>query len=236
MELAELKNNYKIPKHIAFIIDGNGRWAKLKGLPRKEGHIKGFNILEEVYAMVREVGIEYVSIYAFSTDNWNRPKEEVDGLVKLFKKAIKIFNKKEYADCKIEFFGDVSRFGEEIEKGAKDVMEKTKNNTAFHINLCLNYGGREEIVKAVNDLIKEGKTEITVQDISSHLYSKNCPDPDFIVRTSGEQRLSNFMLWQASYTELYFPKTLWPDFSKEDLIEAIKEYSSRSRRFGAIKE
>ena len=236
MELYELKQHYNIPNHICFIIDGNGRWAKLRGLPRKEGHKKGMKTLEKVYDMVKEVGIKYLSIYAFSTDNWNRPKEEVDGLIKLFDKAVDDFKKDKYAGTRIEFFGDLSKFSEKIDRKAKEIMENTKSNTDYHINLCMNYGGREDILRAVNSLIKEGKTEITAEDISSHLYTKNCPDPDFIVRTSGELRLSNFMPWQSTYTELYFPKTLWPDFSKEDLIESIKEYSSRQRRFGAIKE
>lgn len=236
MQLSELKNSYKIPNHIAFIIDGNGRWAKRQGLPRKEGHIKGFNILEDVYSMVREIGIKYVTIYAFSTDNWNRPKEEVDGLMKLFKRAVNEFKDKKYKDCHISFFGDLTRFEKKICENAKRIEEETKNNDAFYINICLNYGGREDIVRAVNQLIAEGKKTVTIEDISSHLYSKYCPDPDFIVRTSGEQRLSNFLTWQSTYSELYFPKVLWPDFSKDDLIEAIKVFSSRDRRFGAIKE
>ncbi len=237
MELAELKTMYKLPTHIGFIIDGNGRWAKKRNLPRSQGHIKGFNRLEKVYKMVRELGIKYISIYAFSTENWNRPKEEVDGLMKLFRRVIKDFyNKNKYEDTRIEFFGDLNRFEEDIKTGALDIMERTKNNKDFHINICMNYGGREDIVQAVNKLIKQGKTLVTIEDISQNLYSKNCPDPDFIIRTSGECRLSNFMPWQSTYSELYFPKVLWPDFSKKDLIEAIKEYSSRDRRFGAIKE
>ena len=237
MELTELKTVYKIPNHIAFIIDGNGRWAKLHHLPRSQGHIKGADKMEKMYKMVRDTGIKYVSIYAFSTENWNRPKEEVDGLMKLFKRAINTFyNQKKYGDCHIEFLGDLSKFDDEIRKNAMDIMNRTKNNDKFHINLCLNYGGREEIVHAVNKLIAEGKTEVTAEDISASLYTSSSPDPDFIVRTSGEQRLSNFMPWQSTYAELYFPKVLWPDFGKKDLIEAIKEYSSRDRRFGAIKE
>ena len=237
MELAELKTQYKLPNHICFIIDGNGRWAKQHHLPRSQGHIKGANKVSKIYKMVREIGIKYVSIYAFSTDNWNRPKEEVDGLMKLFKRAVKEFyDKKKYGDCRIEFLGDLSKFDADIKQSAFDIMEKTKDNTAFHINLCLNYGGREDIVQAVNKLIASGKTQVTMEDISVNLYTHNCPDPDFIVRTSGEHRLSNFMPWQSTYAELYFPKVLWPDFSKKDLIEAIREYSSRDRRFGAIKE
>lgn len=237
MELNELKMAYKLPNHICFIIDGNGRWAKLRHLPRSQGHIRGADKMEKMYQMVRDTGIKYVSIYAFSTENWNRPKEEVDGLMKLFRKAINSFyNQKKYSDCRIEFLGDLSKFDADIQNSAREIMERTKNNTAFNINLCLNYGGREDIVQAVNKLIKEGKTEITMDDISANLYTHNSPDPDFIVRTSGEHRLSNFMPWQSTYAELYFPKVLWPDFGKKDLIEAIKEYSSRDRRFGAIKE
>lgn len=237
MELAELKTAYKLPNHICFIIDGNGRWAKLHHLPRSQGHVKGFEKLQKMYKMVREIGIKYVSIYAFSTENWNRPKEEVDGLMKLMRKAISEFdNEKKYHDTHIEFFGDLSKFDNDIIEGATKIRERTKDNNAFYINICLNYGGREDIVQAVNKLIKAGKTEITMEDISANLYSKNCPDPDFIIRTSGECRLSNFMPWQSTYAELYFPKVLWPDFGKKDLIEAIKEYSSRDRRFGAIKE
>ena len=237
MELAELKTVYKIPNHICFIIDGNGRWAKKRHLPRSQGHLKGFDKLSKMYKMVREIGIKYVSIYAFSTENWNRPKDEVDGLMNLFRKAIKDFhNDKKYKDCHIEFLGDLNKFDADIKDGALSIMKKTQNNTAFHINLCMNYGGREDIIQAVNKLIASGKTEVTMEDISANLYTHNSPDPDFIVRTSGEHRLSNFMPWQSTYAELYFPKVLWPDFGKNDLIEAIKEYSSRDRRFGAIKE
>ena len=237
MELSELKNTYKMPKHICFIIDGNGRWAKKRHLPRSQGHIKGFNKLEKVYDMAREAGIKYISIYAFSVDNWNRPKEEVEGLMKLFKKAIKDFeHNKKYKDTRIQFLGDMSVFEPELRDGAIRIMEKTKELKDFHINICLNYGGREDIVQAVNKLIKQGKTEITKEDISANLYSGDCPDPDFIVRTSGENRLSNFMPWESTYAELYFPKVLWPDFDRKDFVNAIIEYSSRDRRFGAIKE
>jgi len=236
LELSELKNHYKIPNHIGVIIDGNGRWAKLKGLPRKEGHKKGFENLSNLYEIVKEAGIKYVSVYAFSTENWNRPKEEVDGLMKLFKRGIKDFNDKKYNDTRVCFLGDLSRFEPSIQKDAMEIMEKTKNNTNYHINLCLNYGGREEIVMAVNKLIGQGKTNVKAEDITRCLYSSASPDLDFIIRTSGEQRLSNFMPWQSTYAELYFPKVLWPDFSKEDFVEAIKEYSRRDRRFGAIEE
>lgn len=234
MELCELKNNYKIPNHICFIVDGNGRWAKLRNLPRKEGHKKGYEVLTKMYDYVREIGIKHVSIYAFSTENWKRPDDEVQGLMKMFRTAIKDFGKKRYQDCKIEFWGDLSRFDKDIREGATKIMEDTKDNDNFHINVCMNYGGREDIVQAVNALIKEGKKEVTAEDISSHLYTKSSIDPDFIVRTSGAMRLSNFLPWQSTYAELYFPKVLWPDFSKEDLIEAIKEYSSRDRRFGGV--
>lgn len=237
MELVELKTTYKIPNHIAFIIDGNGRWAKKRHLPRSQGHIKGCEKVEKVYKMVRELGVKYVSIYAFSTENWNRPQDEVEGLMKLFSKMLKDFNnEKKYNGCCIKLLGDLSRFDDDIKNMANNIMLKTQNNDSFYINVCMNYGGREDIVQAVNKLIKSGKTEITVEDINANLYTSHCPDPDFIIRTSGEHRLSNFMPWQSTYAELYFPKVLWPDFGKNDLIEAIKEYSSRDRRFGAIKE
>ncbi|MBO5909908.1 MAG: di-trans,poly-cis-decaprenylcistransferase, partial [Clostridia bacterium] len=227
---------YKLPNHICFIIDGNGRWAKNHHLPRSQGHIKGLEKLQKMYKMVREIGIKYVSIYAFSTENWNRPKEEVDGLMKLTRKAIKDFNNdKKYHDTHIDFLGDISKFDKDIVDGITSIRERTKNNTSFYINVCLNYGGREDIVQSVNKLIASGKTQVTIDDISANLYTSNSPDPDFIVRTSGEHRLSNFMPWQSIYAELYFPNVLWPDFGKNDLIEAIKEYSSRDRRFGAIK-
>lgn len=236
MELGELRKTYKIPTHICFIIDGNGRWAKKRLLPRSQGHIKGLKTLEKLYPMVREIGIKYVSIYALSTDNWARPKDEVDGLIKLIRKCVKEFATDKYKGCHIEFFGDETKFDDDIIQSMNDVRQKTKDNNDFYINVCLNYGGREEILKAVNELILEGKTNITADEISSHLYSKGIPDPDFIVRTSGECRLSNFMPWQSTYAELYFPKVLWPDFSKKDLIQAIIEYSSRDRRFGKVKE
>ena len=234
-----MKNDLlKIPNHIGFIIDGNGRWAKERGLTRSMGHKAGIANLDTI---IKECfftyGIHSVSIYAFSTENWNRPKKEVDYLIKAFRNYLKgdAFTKK-FPGAKLNIMGDYTKFPEDLVKNANKTIEATKNNTKFILNLGINYSGQDELVMAVNNIVKEGVTEINREVIANHLYTAGQEPLDFVVRTSGEHRLSNFMLWQVAYAELYFPKTYWPAFKKKDLYEALKEYQGRDRRFGAIKE
>ena len=221
------------PKHIAFILDGNGRWAKKRGLPRTLGHREGVKAIERTLLALIDLKIPYASFYAFSTDNWKRSQEEIFGLFDLakqyFSKGIDFFNSH---DIKVTFFGDLSAFPMDLQIVLKEVSNKTKNNKTLVTGFCLNYREREDIVHAINSLLKANKKLITLDDISKNLYSKNFPDPDFVIRTSGEQRLSNFQLWQISYSELYFPKVLWPDFNKKYLLKSLKVFSKRKRRFG----
>lgn len=227
----------KFPQHIAFIIDGNGRWAKKRGLPRSMGHRAGIITCKEIFNECYDLGIKYVSVYGFSTENWNRPKDEVETLFELFRDFIK----KDMAqlfenDVKFMVSGDYKAFPDDLVDAIEDAIEKTKNNSGMIVNLCINYGSRSEIIRAINNIIKDGIKIVDAQTISNYLYTASIPDPDFIVRTSGENRLSNFMLWQASYSEFYFPKTYWPDFHKKELYKALINYAKRNRRFGAIKE
>ena len=226
-----------IPRHVGFIIDGNGRWAKKRGLPRSLGHKAGFNTLRKIVKHSFEIGIKYVSIYAFSTENWNRPKSEIDGLIEIFKKY---FNSdefiKDYPNVKLNIMGDYTKFPEDLVKVANELIDKTKQNNDFILNIGINYSGKDEIVNAVNNLISDGVKVVNREILDTYMYTSGQPEPDLIIRTSGEMRLSNFMLWQSAYSELYFPKTYWPDFKRADLIKAIEVYNKRNRRFGGIKE
>ena len=236
MKIEQLRAKGKLPTHIAFIIDGNGRWAKRRGLPRMVGHKFGFSTLQKTVELVAKTGIPYMSVYAFSTENWNRPKDEVDGLMDIFKKGFTDDGLKanEY-NIKVRFSGIKSNLAEDLQKVWEQTEEDTKNNTGMVLNICFNYGGRPEIVHAVNELIASGVKSVTAEDISNHLFTAGMPDPDLIVRTSGELRTSNYMPWQSVYTEWYFPKTLWPDFKYKDLVKALNAYAKRERRHGAIK-
>ena len=227
----------KLPVHIGFIIDGNGRWAKRRGLPRSAGHKVGFEVLKQRIYDTFDLGVKVVSIYAFSTENWNRPKEELDGLFSLFDKLFDedVLNMKQRG-IKLQIMGDYSVFPENLVNNCNKLLEETKDNDKFILNLGINYGGKDELIRGINNLIKEGKTELTKEDIDSSFYTASLPPLDFCVRTSGEQRISNFMLWQIAYSELYFPKVMWPSFTKRHLIKALKVYQKRNRRFGAIIE
>lgn len=233
-----MKNDLKkIPQHLGLIIDGNGRWAKNKGLIRSMGHKAGFNRLEKIAKeCFFEYGIPIISVYCFSTENWNRPKDEVDYLRDIFAKMLRSNFAKKYPDVRLNIMGDFSKFGEEIAKNGKKIMEKTKDNTKFILNLGINYSGQDELVYAVNNIIKEGITEVDRKVIDDHLYTNGQPPVDLLIRTSGEHRLSNFMLWQLAYAEFYFPKCHWPAFTSKQLELALKEFQNRDRRFGAIKE
>ena len=221
-------------QHIAFIMDGNGRWANARSLPRQAGHSVGAATFKKTVTLCRDWGIKTVTTYAFSTENWKRPREEVKEIMRLLDVYIKeAEDDNEKNHIRYVFLGDKERLGEELRDKCLYLEDLTKNNS-LTLNIALNYGGRAEIVSAVNSLITEGKTEITEEDISSRLYTCESPDPDLIVRTGGEIRLSNFLLWQSQYSELYFTDCLWPDFSEDELSRAIIEFSKRKRRYGGV--
>lgn len=220
--------------HIAIIMDGNGRWAKERGLKRIKGHEKGADVVREITTHCAKIGIKYLTLYAFSTENWKRPKSEVEFLMKLLDKYLK----KELKtlmdnDIRFETIGDMSKFSPSLQKRIELTKEKTKNNHKMTQILALNYGSRDEITRAVKELVKNNE-EINEENISKNLDTKNFPDPDILIRTSGEVRISNFMLWQLAYSEMFFVQTLWPDFSANELDEIIEKYKTRERRFGGI--
>ena len=226
----------KTPNHIGIIMDGNGRWAKQRGKMRSFGHKAGSDNVERVVSYAFSKGIRTLSLYAFSSENWARPKEEVDELMRLLEVYFKKFLKKVLKnDIRLFVMGDVSALSNKLQKIIIDAMEKSKNNTSHVLNIGLNYGARQEIVTAVNKLIKENK-EITEQSILENLYTAPFGEPDLIIRTGGELRLSNFMLYQGAYSELYFTDVLWPDFDEVELDKAIESFSKRKRRFGALEE
>ena len=232
-----------VPNHIAIILDGNGRWAKAKGMPRSYGHVKGCANLETVCDYMKELGVKYVTVYAFSTENWKRSREEVEGLMKLFrnylKKCIKISEKNK---MKVKVIGDITAFDEDIQKKIVDLEEFSKDYEELHFQIALNYGSRDEILRGVRKLAQDavdGKvkpSEIDEGVFESYLDTAGIPDPDLMVRTSGELRLSNYLLWQMAYTEFYFTDVAWPDFHKPELIKAIEKYNERDRRYGGVKE
>ncbi|MGN8630984.1 isoprenyl transferase [Blautia sp. HCP3S3_G3] len=232
-----------IPNHIAIILDGNGRWAKAKGMPRSYGHIKGCANLETICDDMKELGVKYLTVYAFSTENWKRSREEVEGLMKLFrnylKKCIKISEKNK---MKVKIIGDVTAFDEDIQQKIRDLEEFSKDYTELHFQIALNYGSRDEIVRGMRRMAEDAAQgrlrpeEIEEKTIGNYLDTAGIPDPDLLIRTSGEQRLSNFLLWQLAYTEFYFTDVPWPDFNKAELLRAIDTYNHRDRRYGGVKE
>lgn len=220
--------------HIAFIMDGNGRWAKKRSLPREAGHPQGAANLRRVVRYCGDIGIDTVTVYAFSTENWKRPEKEVSAIMKLLDSYISdAVTENDENNVRYIFLGDKKGLGEELEKRCLDLEKLTENNR-LTLNIALNYGGRDEIVHAVNTLISEGKAHLTEDDISSALYTKLSKDPDLIVRTAGELRISNFLLWQGAYSEFYFTDVLWPDFNSKCVDEAVIEFSKRKRRFGGV--
>jgi len=226
--------NIKIPNHVAIILDGNGRWAKERGKKRTEGHKEGFKRLKSISKYILNTGTKYLSVFAFSTENFKRPKEEVDFLMNLFiegfKKDSKYFVKE---NIKVVFSGRKENLRKDVLDAMDKLEELTQNNTLGTLNICLNYGGRAEIVDAVNKIINNNHKEINEDILSSYMYNE-LPDIDLMIRTSGEVRISNFMLWQLSYAELYFPKCYFPDFDEEEYQKALLEYNNRSRRFGSL--
>jgi len=232
-------NNKKIPKHIAIIMDGNGRWAKKRRLPKIKGHHAGVSAVERTIESCLEIGVKVLTLYTFSTENWKRSKLEVRGLMGLLgyylKKYLPSLQKNK---VKVVISGKIDALPTLLERQLQDVVRATKNNNKLILNLALNYGAREEILHVTRNIAKNIKSgnlqprEINEKVFSTHLYTKDLPDPDLLIRTSGEYRLSNFLLWQISYSELYFTPKLWPDFKGQDLIEAILDYQRRERRFG----
>lgn len=233
----------KIPNHVAIILDGNGRWAKKKGMPRNYGHVQGAKTVEVICEEAYKMGIQYLTVYAFSTENWNRPKDEVDALMKLLRNYMKtcLTTAKKNRMC-VRVIGDKTGLDEDIRNRIEELEESTKNNDGLHFQIALNYGGRDEIVRAVKktaERVKAGELRldnITEQTISDMLDTKNLPDPDLLIRTCNEQRISNFLLWQLAYTEFYFTEVAWPDFTKEELVKAVEAYNHRNRRYGRIEE
>ena len=228
-------SNKNIPEHLAIILDGNRRWARARNLPTFEGHRQGFANIKTIASHAFKQGIAVMTVFAFSTENWHRSQEEVAYLMKLFKMvATKEFKFLTENNIKLQIAGDISAFDQELQKNLSKVLAETKNNSAGIFNVCLNYGGQEEIVRAVKNIIKAGtaSTEINKDLIAANLYTANLPDPDLIIRTSGEQRLSGFLTWQSVYSELYFTDKHWPEFSTADLDVALAVYAQRSRRFG----
>lgn len=221
-------------QHIAFIMDGNGRWAKKRLLPRSVGHKFGVESMDRILRDCSDLGIKHITVYAFSTENWNRPKDEIDAIISLLLKYIEKA-KKDRDDVRYIFIGDKSSLPAEIVEKMTFLEEMTKERQLI-LNIAFNYGGRAEIVNACNRLIAEGKKEISEEDISKNLYTSLSPDPDLIVRTAGEYRLSNFLLWQCAYSELYTTKVCWPDFNKKELLLAIEDFYSRKRKFGGLNE
>lgn len=232
-------NTENMPKHIAIIMDGNRRWAREKGLDPKQGHREGAKTLEKIVRYANKIGLEYITVYAFSTENWKRSEDEVGALMILLQKYLDDYSKRaDTENIKVKVLGDITRLSEGMQKSIKKCMERTKNNTGVVFNIALNYGSRNEIVSAVKNIAYEVKNgninieEITEDTISNNLYTAGEPDPDLLIRTSGELRLSNFLLWQLAYTEFLFVDKHWPDFSEEDIDMAIEVFQKRNRKFG----
>lgn len=231
----------EIPEHVAFILDGNGRWAKKRFLPRNAGHVEGAKTVEQVLSDAHDLGIKYVTMYAFSTENWKRSQEEVGALMKLLKNYLMdCIERSAKNNMRVRVLGDITALDQELQDRILELEEKSAVNTGLQFSIALNYGGRDEIRRAVRKIAQECKDgilnpeDITEECIRAHLDTRNLPDPDLMVRTSGEVRLSNFLPWQLAYTEFYFTEVLWPDFNKEELINAILYYNGKERRFGGV--
>lgn len=244
LDSEELKSKidlYNLPKHIAIIMDGNGRWAKAKHLPRNFGHQEGMERVIDVVENCSALGIEYLTLYAFSTENWKRPSDEIAGLMNILVIYIRReLNKLHNNNIKLNILGDISKLPEKPRLEVEKAVEKTKNNTKMVLNIALNYGGRDEIIYGIKELLKDYKMgkmnieSITTESFSEYLYTKDQPDPDLLIRPSGELRISNFMLYQMAYSEFWFSNVLWPDFKEKNLYTAVLEYQKRNRRFGGI--
>ncbi len=238
-----MSEELKVPNHVAIILDGNGRWAKAKGMPRNYGHVQGAKTVEVICEEAYKMGIRYLTVYAFSTENWNRPKDEVDALMKLLRSYMKtcLQTAKKNRMC-VRVIGDKTGLDEDIRTRIAELEEATKDNDGLHFQIAINYGGRDELVRAVKKMA--GKLEsgllsaeqITEETLSECLDTAGIPDPDLLIRTCNEQRISNFLLWQLAYTEFYFTPVPWPAFTKEELVKAVEAYNHRERRYGGLKE
>ncbi len=233
----------KVPNHIAIILDGNGRWAKSKGMPRNYGHVQGSKNVEMICEEAYKMGVQYLTVYAFSTENWSRPQDEVDALMKLLRSYMKTCLKTAGKNqmC-VKVIGEKGALAPDLQKQIGELEEATKNNTGLHFQVALNYGSQNEMLRAMNHILhdmREGtipEGEITKELFESYLDTAGIPAPDLLIRTSAEQRVSNFLLWQLAYTEFYFASVHWPDFSREELVKAIEAYNSRNRRYGGVEE
>jgi len=230
-----------LPTHVAIIMDGNGRWAKKHRLTRIQGHEKGSDAVRAIVKACRKIGIAHLTLYAFSTENWQRPQKEINALMMLLKRFLKSEQQEMLEkNIRLNVIGQLGRLPQDVQQELRKVMALTENNTALNLHLALSYGGRAEIVRSVQKLLKKCLSEqrspdtLSEQDVSEHLYTRDIPDPDLLIRTSGEMRISNFLLWQIAYTELYISQTLWPDFGEEEFLHILKEYQDRERRFGKV--
>ena len=240
-DLSKLIDKQKVPEHIAIIMDGNGRWATKKGLPRSFGHNKGVDVLKEILKASKRLGWKVLTVYAFSTENWTRPKKEVDFLINLFHKVLRNEIEEIHQESiKIKFIGDLTPFPETLKTEINRSEYITKGNNGFTLNICVNYGGRQEILKVARELaLKSIAGEIKPSEINEELFNaelltQGIKDPELLIRTSGEERISNFLLWQLAYSEIYISEVLWPDFNENEFLKAIIDYQSRNRRFGGI--
>ena len=238
-----MSDDLKMPRHVAIILDGNGRWAKAKRMPRNYGHVQGAKTVEVICEEAYKMGIQYLTVYAFSTENWNRPQDEVDALMKLLRDYMKnCLKTAEKNRMCVKVLGDKTRLDKDIRNRIAELEEATRDNDGLHFQIAINYGGRDEIVRAVKklaDKVAAGELEpeeVSEGMISDHLDTAGVPEPDLLIRTCNEQRISNFLLWQLAYTEFYFTPVPWPDFTKEELIKAVEAYNHRDRRYGGLKE
>lgn len=232
----KLEIERKVPEHIAIIMDGNGRWAKKRGLPRNAGHAAGSKTFKDIARYCNKIGVKHLTVYAFSTENWKRPADEVEGIMNILRDYLKDSKNYVKENIMLKFIGDRSVLPEDIKELMAVAEDDSKNATGLCCYLAINYGGRDEIVHAVREIVSKGikPEEITEQTVSDHLYTNYYPDPDLVIRPSGEMRLSNYLIWQSAYSEFWFSDVLWPDFKPQDLDRAIDEYNKRNRRFGGV--
>lgn len=225
-----------LPEHIAIIMDGNGRWAKNRKMPRSAGHVAGAKTFKTIARYCNKIGLKYLTVYAFSTENWKRPKQEVDGIMNLLRDYLKDAENFKDENIRVRFIGDRTPLADDIKELMAKNEHDSRNATGLTLYIAINYGGRDEITNAVKQIVKEGISpdDITEQTVSEYLYTKDCPDPDFIIRPSGEYRLSNYLIWQSAYAEYWFSDILWPDFKPKHLEKAIEDYNKRNRRFGGV--
>ncbi len=230
------KTARELPRHIAIIMDGNGRWAKKRSMPRSAGHVAGAKTFKNIARYCNKIGLEYLTVYAFSTENWKRPKDEVESIMNLLRDYLKDAENFKSDNIRVKFIGNLEPLADDIKELIKKDEEGSKDATGLKLNIAINYGGRDEITNAVKQIVKSGISaeDINEQTVSDYLYTANMPDPDFIIRPSGEYRLSNYLIWQSAYAEYWFSDVLWPDFKPKHLEKAIDDFNHRNRRFGGV--